>query len=205
MSRSKAPADEVTLSDRLRAVFKGVLDPAGRWLIRLGLSPNALTLIGFGGNVVAAYLLARGWFLAGGLVFLALSAFDALDGTVARLSQKVTRFGAFLDSTLDRYAELAVFAGLLYFYLGTGDALTTMVLFAAAAGSVLVSYTRARAEALGFTAKGGLLTRALRVIILGLALVLGFPAVGLWVIAILANFTAIQRIWIVYRQGDLDG
>jgi CDP-diacylglycerol--glycerol-3-phosphate 3-phosphatidyltransferase len=118
---------------------------------------------------------------------------------MARLRGEPTDFGAFIDSVTDRYSELIIFAGLLYFYLHAGNMLMAMFVFAAAAGSVLVSYVRARAQSLGYEAKEGVLTRAERFAVLIPSIILGYPSVGVVVVALLANFTALQRILVVRR------
>lgn len=189
-----------TLTDLLRLRFKGLLDAAGGFLNRLGIAPNTLTLAGLAGNLVGAIFLARGEFLVGGIILLLMGPLDALDGTMARLRGEPTAFGGFIDSVTDRYSELLIYGGLLLHFSLLGDLTLSMVTFAAAAGSVLVSYTRARAQSLGYEAKGGLLTRAERFIVLIPSLILGYPAVGLWLVAIFSNITAIQRILSVRRQ-----
>jgi len=189
-----------TLTDQLRMRFKGSMDLAGGFLNRLGIHPNTLTLAGLAGNFLAAMFLARGEYLIGGLIALAMGPVDALDGTMARLRGEASNFGAFVDSVSDRYSELLIYGGLLTHYLGSGDSLYVGLTFAAAAGSVLVSYNRARAESLGFQAKIGILTRMERFVILIPSLVLGFPWVGIGIIAVMANVTALQRIISVRRQ-----
>ncbi len=189
-----------SFTDQLRVIFKKILDPIGAFLNRVGISPNALTLIGLAGSVVAAFFLASSKILLSGLVLSLTAPLDALDGTMARLRGEPTKFGGFLDSVVDRYSELIVFSGFLYYFLAQKDALMVGLVFAAAAGSVLVSYTRARAEGLGFEAKGGILTRLERYIVIILSLLLGFPKIGIVIIAIFANLTALQRILQVHRQ-----
>jgi CDP-diacylglycerol--glycerol-3-phosphate 3-phosphatidyltransferase len=125
---------------------------------------------------------------------------DALDGTMARLRGEASDWGAFVDSVSDRYSELLVLGGLLYHFSYTGQHLLGMVAFAAAAGSVLVSYVKARAEAQSFSAKEGILTRAERYLVLGPSLLFNIPSVGVWIVAILANLTALQRILVVRAQ-----
>jgi CDP-diacylglycerol--glycerol-3-phosphate 3-phosphatidyltransferase len=196
----RARSTRLTLTDLMRAWFKFVLDPIGGFLNRLGLMPNTVTLIGLAGTLVASILLARGNFLVGGILVFAMGPIDALDGTMARLRGEATEFGAFVDSVTDRYAELLIFGGLLVYFLGQGDILAATLVFAAAAGSVMVSYVKARAEGLHFEAKLGLLTRMERYLVMVPSLILGYPKVGLWIIAILANLTALQRILHVRRQ-----
>ncbi len=189
-----------SFTDQMRVRLKGVLDPMGAFLLKLGITPNMMTVFGVLGTLIGAVFLARGEMLVGGLFILIFSAFDALDGTMARLRGETGKFGAFLDSVTDRYSELFVLGGLLIYFVSKGDTLATVVIYAAAAGSVLVSYTKARAESLNFNANVGLLTRVERYIITVLFLLLGQPMIAVWVIAIFANVTALQRIWKVYQQ-----
>lgn len=189
-----------TFTDFLRAKFKNILDPIGRFLNNLGLTPNMMTIIGLMGNIIAAIFIARGSIVLGGFLVLLTAPIDAIDGTMARLRGRVTRFGAFLDSVSDRFAELFVFGGLLYYYIGQQNTIASMLAFIAAAGSVMVSYTRARAEAVNYNAKIGLMTRIERYIILVPMLLINRPIYALWILAIFANFTAIQRIWAVRKQ-----
>jgi CDP-diacylglycerol---glycerol-3-phosphate 3-phosphatidyltransferase len=188
------------LTDHMRGVFKGVLDPIGAFLNGLGLYPNTITILGLIGNTIGAICLALGQMTIGGLLILLMGPVDALDGTMARLRGMASEFGAFVDSVTDRYSELVIFGGLIYYYVDQGDPLATLLVFTAAAGSVLVSYVRARASSLGVDTKVGLLTRMERYLVLVPALVFGRPLWGLWIIAILANITAIQRIVDVRRQ-----
>lgn len=190
----------MTLTDRLRARSKGVLDPIGTFFNRLGLMPNTMTILGLVGNAVGAVFLALGHMTIGGLIILAMGPVDALDGTMARLRGMPTEFGAFVDSVADRYSELVIFGGLIYYYLTQAAWLLVIVSFAAASGSVLVSYIRARAASLGMDTKVGVLTRFERYLVLAPALVFNIPWLGVWIIAILANLTALQRILDVRRQ-----
>jgi CDP-diacylglycerol---glycerol-3-phosphate 3-phosphatidyltransferase len=192
--------ERISFTDFLRARFKGVLDPIARFLNKLGLKPNTVTILGLVGNAIGAYLLATGNIRIGGIIILIMGPVDALDGTMARLRGEATIFGGFVDSVTDRYSELVILFGLLVYYLQRQDWLACGLLYLAAAGSVLVSYVKARAEALGFDAKVGILTRVERYLVLAPALVLNIPIVALWIIAILANFTALQRILHVRKQ-----
>lgn len=191
---------KLTFSDLLRLRFKWFLDPVGGFLNSLGLQPNTMTLLGLAGNAVGAFFLARGNMLVGGLLVLLMTPIDALDGTMARLRGEASDFGAFVDSVSDRYAELLILGGLLYHFTQQGDSLAMVMTYAAAAGSVLVSYNKARAESLGFDAKIGVLTRVERYLVLAPALVFNLPFLGVTLIAVFANITALQRILHVRRQ-----
>lgn len=188
-----------TLTDQIRERFGGLLDPIAGFLNRIGLYPNTVTLIGLAGNVLAAYFLAIGSFFAGGLLVLLTGPIDALDGAMARLRGEPTNFGAFVDSVTDRYSELIVLGGLIAYYLLNANPLWAGMAYVAAVGSVLVSYIRARAESLGYKPKGGLLTRMERYFVLVPSLIFGHPAIGIAIIAVLANITALQRIIFVRR------
>src|SRR5512141_99494 len=192
-----------TLTDYLRLWFKWFLDPVGGFFNRLGITPNAMTMLGLLGNTVGAYFLARGQMLTGGLFVLLMTPIDALDGTMARLRGESGDFGAFVDSVTDRYSELIIYGGLLYYFLNRAEPLGGLLVFGAAAGSVLVSYVKARAEALGYEAKIGLLTRVERYLVLAPSLVFNQPIIGLAIIAVFANITALQRIWHVRAQAHV--
>jgi CDP-diacylglycerol--glycerol-3-phosphate 3-phosphatidyltransferase len=191
-----------SFTDMMRVRMKVVLDPIGSFLNGIGLTPNMMTMLGVFGNLVAGVFLARGDMLMGGLFILVFAAFDALDGTMARLRGQPSAFGAFLDSVTDRYSELFVLGGLLIYFVSIGDTVTTIGIYLAAAGSVLVSYVKARAESLKFNASVGILTRVERYIVTVLFLLLGQPIIAVWVIAVLANITALQRIWKVRQQAS---
>jgi CDP-diacylglycerol--glycerol-3-phosphate 3-phosphatidyltransferase len=178
----------------------------GRVVAGWGLSPNTLTLIGLLLNVIVAAVIALGHPWAGGVLLLLASAFDMLDGAVARASDAVTRFGGFFDSTLDRYSEIVVFLGLLVYLLGTPEArVGSLLVFAAAVGSLMISYARARAEAAGYAASVGVLPRPERVILLAISLLVGHPLWALWVLAILTHVTAAMRIAHVWRASEQRG
>ncbi len=195
-----AKIEKISFTDRLRIRFKGILDPIGAFLNRLGLTPNMVTVLGLVGNIFSAVLLAQGYIVWGGVTVLLMWPVDALDGTMARLRGDPSDFGAFVDSVTDRYSELFVFGGLLYYFISRDELLASMLIFLSASGSVLVSYTRARAEGLGYSAKNGILTRVERYLVLVPGLVFNIPLVSLWILAVFANFTALQRIWHVRQQ-----
>ena len=190
-----------TFTDRLRIIFKGVLDPIGTFLNGLGLTPNAITLLGLAGTAAGAYFISQGKMTTGGIVLLLFVLVDALDGTMARLRGESSDFGGFVDSVSDRYAEFITFGGLLYYFLSQGNYPGVMITFVATGGSVLVSYVKARAEGLGFTAKVGILTRVERYFVLIPLLIFNQPFAAVSVIAVLGNITAFQRILHVRVQG----
>lgn len=194
------PKRRLTFSEMMRIRFRGILEPIAGLLNRLGLMPNTMTIIGLVGNSCAAILLARGEMTWGGILILLFGVIDALDGTMARLRGMDGHFGAFVDSVTDRYSELVTFGGLLYYFLTTSNELACMLVFAAAAGSVLVSYVRARGESLGWLTTIGILTRLERYLVLAPTLIFNYPMIGLWIIALFANVTALQRILDIRRQ-----
>jgi len=194
LEQAANPKKTTTLSDNLRVRFKGVLDPIGAFFNQLGIHPNTMTILGLIGNAIGAIFLALGHMTIGGLIILAMGPVDALDGTMARLRGETSAFGAFVDSVTDRYSELVIFGGLLFYYVQQGNLLGAILVYLSAAGSVMVSYTRARGQSLGYDTKVGLLSRFERYMILAPALILNYPIVALWILAILANFTALQRI-----------
>jgi CDP-diacylglycerol--glycerol-3-phosphate 3-phosphatidyltransferase len=194
----------MSLTDFLRQTFKGVLDTLGGFFNRLGIMPNTMTILGLIGNTIGAYLIIRGEIMWGGIFVLIMGPIDALDGTMARLRGQPSQFGAFVDSVTDRYSELVIYGALLIYFLNTGSQAGCILVYLAAAGSVLVSYIRARAEGLGFDAKVGLLTRVERYLVVAPGLVFNFPLLAMGIVAILANFTAVQRIIYVRRQAYLE-
>ncbi|TMC51146.1 MAG: CDP-alcohol phosphatidyltransferase family protein [Chloroflexi bacterium] len=168
----------------------------------LRVTPNMLTLVGLVISAGAGLLVAVGQLVPGGVVLLLAGAFDILDGAVARVTGKVYRYGAFLDSTTDRYAEGFTYMGLLWYFIFNGHhTVEPMLVIAALTGSLLVSYVRARAQSLGFVCEGGILARPERVVITVLGLLINPILVPmLWVLAVLTNLTAVQRIFLVWRQ-----
>ena len=170
-----------------------------RWLQSVGVTPNMISFTGFALTVGAAALLATGSFRIGGGLLWVAAMFDMVDGTLARLSQTESKFGAFLDSTLDRYSESITFLGLAVYYANESNAQTPLLLiFLTLVGSWAVSYTRARAEGLDIECKVGILQRPERLVLLIAALILGLVLPALWLLAIMTNLTAVQRIHEVY-------
>ncbi len=170
-----------------------------RFLARLGISPDQVTLAGFFIILFASGLLLLGYPLAAGIVFLLGSTFDMLDGALARLERHTTAFGAFLDSTFDRLGEGVLCTAMAYHFASAGDALAVTGVMLAMLGGTLTSYTRARAEALGIDCTAGWITRPERVILLGAGLILDLLAAAVYLLAVLALWTALQRIHHVYK------
>jgi CDP-diacylglycerol--glycerol-3-phosphate 3-phosphatidyltransferase len=187
--------EKLTFTDQMRKRFKGLLDRIGGGINRLGIMPNTMTIIGLIGNTIGAYFIATGQMTIGGIIILLMGPVDALDGTMARLKGEPSEFGAFVDSVTDRYSELVIFGALLIYYATVGDILYALLAYLAAAGAVLVSYTRARAQSLGYETKVGVLTRFERYLVLAPCLVFNIPGAALWILAVLGNLTALQRIW----------
>ena len=176
-----------------------LIDPPVRLLAALGVSPAAVTIAGLLGSVVAAVLIGRGELLAGGIVSLVAGALDMFDGALARRTGHASPFGALLDSTLDRISEAVVLFGVLVYELDRGNDEEALLVFVALAGSMLVSYVRARSESLGVALTSGLFARPERVVVLGAALITGWMQLGLWVLATVSVATALQRLWLASR------
>jgi CDP-diacylglycerol---glycerol-3-phosphate 3-phosphatidyltransferase len=188
------------ISELIGAQIRGYTLRIGEFLSRMGLTPNALTAIGLVLNVLVAAVIATGHLVPGGILLLIASGFDMLDGAVARASGTVTRFGGFLDSTIDRYSEAVVLGGVLLYVLGTGDYwLGSLLVFTATIGSIMISYARARAEAAGWKASVGLLARPERVVVLAIGLLTGYVIPALWILAIGTQLTVVTRMAHVWR------
>lgn len=196
-------------TDSGRVVARQVFTPVARVLLRLGVSPDAVTVVGTVGTSAAAlYFYPRGELWVGTLVICLFVFSDSLDGTMARLAGRPSTWGAFLDSTLDRVADAAIFCGLALWYAGEGDDLSmAAVALAALVGGLLVSYARARAEGLGADASKGIAERTERLVLTlaaaGLSGLFDTPwilQVGLVLVAFLAWVTVLQRIWAVRGQ-----
>jgi CDP-diacylglycerol--glycerol-3-phosphate 3-phosphatidyltransferase len=173
---------------------------------RLPVTPNQITVLGTALTFVAAVLTAGGQLRWGGVVLAFAGTFDILDGALARSSKRGYPYGAFLDSTLDRYSEGAMYIGLVAYFVSAGGPLERWLVLAtvaALAGSFLVSYVRARAQSLGFTCETGLFARPERVVVTVIGLIFGgvVLAAVVFLLAILTNLTALQRIREVWLQG----
>jgi len=188
------------ISQWVRRVTRWFIVPIARFMGRLGISPNLLTVIGFLLNIGVAYVLALGNLQIGGILVLAAAAFDGLDGTLAREMKQSSRFGAYLDSVMDRFSESTIYGGLLILYIREPNTELAILIYAAIIGSLLVSYARARAEGVGVECKVGLFTRIERIAVLVIGLLTKQMRIALWVLAIFANLTAIQRVVYVWRM-----
>jgi CDP-diacylglycerol--glycerol-3-phosphate 3-phosphatidyltransferase len=171
-----------------------ISDPVARVLLRLRVRPNQLTVLGLCCSAVAAAAFATDRQRVGGMVLALAGIVDLLDGAVARASGQVSPFGAFLDSVLDRYSDLLVLAGLVILFVRLEALVDVVATLAAMIGTVMVSYTRARAESVGVACRVGLMERGERLLTLVFGAVFGVLAVAVWAVAILANLTAIHRI-----------
>lgn len=190
----------MTISDSIGRGAKVILDAIVWTLTRLHIHPNTLTVTGMLISVTAAYALAYGHFAWAGLILIFAGLFDMLDGAVARISNRETAFGAFLDSVLDRYSDMIVLLGLTIYY-GRNDRLPYVVLVGTVImGTVLTSYARARAESLIPKCKVGFLERPERVVLLIIGGLSGRMEAVLWVLAILSNWTVIHRILYVRKE-----
>jgi phosphatidylglycerophosphate synthase len=158
------------------------------------IHPNYLTALGLAINAVAAVLFARGNFWAAGWVVVGAGLFDMVDGRVARLTNTVTAFGAFFDSVVDRYSDIALYIGLLVYYARAERFFYVVLVALVMAGSVMISYTRARAESLIPTCKVGFLERPERIVLIIIGALWNRMAAVLWIIAVLSNITVIHRI-----------
>jgi Phosphatidylglycerophosphate synthase len=152
------------------------------------------------GNCLAGYFLTIGEVRLGGWLALLIGPLDALDGSLARLGGNPKPFGALLDSLADRVSEIAIMAGLLIYFLNQNHFYGAVLVFAALTGSLLVSYVRARAQALGCDPKLGILTRVERYLVTSLSLILMQPIIGLWILAILTYVTVFQRVWFAWKE-----
>jgi CDP-diacylglycerol--glycerol-3-phosphate 3-phosphatidyltransferase len=183
-----------------RALPRQITHPVVAVLARMGVTPNMLTVAQLIGGFGAAYIIAVGELMWGGVALLAAAALDAFDGTLARTTGRATKFGGVLDSTIDRLFEGAVLGGLLYYYLDRGDILEPMLVYTTIVGSICVSYVRARAEVEGISMYDGIFSRVTRIVVLAAGLVLGAPTLVLWVLAVMTLATVAHRLFIAYQR-----
>lgn len=195
--------------ERFRQFWTKILSPIAAGLLRIGVTPDAVTIVGtVGVSAAALYFFPRGQFLVGVLVITAFVFSDLIDGHMARTSGQSSKWGAFLDSTMDRIGDAAVFGGLVLWYAGRGDdhLMASVALYCLVLGAV-TSYARAKAESLGMTAKGGIAERADRLVAVlamtGLSGIFDLPilrTIVLWALALASTITVVQRMLAVRRQ-----
>jgi len=196
----------MNLQDIRRKLAYRITSPIVGILSKSGITPNTLTLTNLALNIVAAYVIATGHFLLGGVLILGSGLFDLLDGALARFTKQTTKFGAVLDSTVDRISEAATLCGLLIWYVPQeGATLKIALILAVLIGSFLVSYIRARAEGLGWQCQVGLFTRAERVIVLAIGLLINQIFVALCILALFVFVTVVQRLVYVWKQEKTKG
>ncbi len=192
-----------------RLIPQSFQDRFVKWLAPLtvlfsnwGLSPNTFTVAGVVITFFGAAALVMGYIRPAGVLILCGGLCDAIDGSLARTTGKASRFGALLDSAVDRYSEFIIYLGIGTYFINYEDYRSAAVTFLALCGSFMVSYARARAESLGFQAKLGFMQRPERIVLIGLGALIHLTAlkIAIWLVAFLANFTALQRIRFAYKQ-----
>jgi len=190
----------MTASRGIGLFFGAIIDRIVRWLALSRIHPNVLTFIGLLINIGAAFLFATGWFRCAGLVVIGAGLFDMVDGRVARATSQVTRFGGFFDSVVDRYSDLGLYMGLLVYYASINRFFYIVLTAIVMTGSVMVSYTRARAENTIPKCKVGFLERPERIVLIILGALANRMAAVLWVIAVLSNLTVIHRMIFTWQE-----
>lgn len=189
------------ISEPIGRVVRQYMLGVGRFFAGLGVTPNMATMIGFGLNAIVAIVLASGYPRLAGVLLLVASAFDMVDGAIARYTGKTSSFGGFLDSTVDRYSEIVVYIGLVVWLNTTdNDHLGSLLVLISATGALMISYARARAEAIGLKASVGLVARPERVVLLAICLILNLPMIALWILAVTTHITAVWRMVHVWRE-----
>jgi len=186
--------------------FVNLLTPLIKILTRRGINPNSFTLAGLIITSMAAVAFIMGHLRLGGFLILLGGLCDAIDGSLARFANRATPFGALFDSAVDRYSEFIMFFGIVVYFVMIKDWPTSVVIFFALCGSIMVSYSRARAESLGFDSKVGIMQRPERIVFLGLGALIHPVALkfAIWLVAIFANFTALQRIRHAHKQSKTE-
>lgn len=198
-------SEKLTLTDLLRARTAFIVNPIVAFLARYRFSPDALTVAGMAAHFFFAWLIATGQMRWAAVAIFFIAPLDALDGALAReLGRKQGGFGAFLDSTLDRLAEIILFGGFIFYFVEQENTLMLAIAYIAITGSLMVSYTRARAEALGLSGKVGILSRVERYAVMTIFLVLNLPQVAVAILAVFTYITVFQRMFHVWRQTRSD-
>jgi CDP-diacylglycerol--glycerol-3-phosphate 3-phosphatidyltransferase len=188
------------IEQKARDVSRPTLEAVSRWLAKWNVSPDAVTYLGLILTIGVAVLAALGEIRWAGVAYIVAAICDALDGTLARVSGKGSRFGAFLDSSIDRFEESIVFLGLSIYYAQVGGLYEIPLILVVSVGSLMVSYTRARAEAVGVACKVGFMTRPPRVVVMIAGLILDQVLIALIVLAVTTLFTASHRMYHVWRM-----
>jgi len=188
------------IEKKARDVSRPVLEKVGQFLARWNVSPNAVTYLGLVLTIGVAVIAAMGEIRWAGVAYIFAAVCDALDGTLARISGKGSRFGAFLDSTIDRFEESIVFLGLIIYYAQVGGLWEIPLILVVTVGSLMVSYTRARAEGVGVACKEGLMTRPIRVVIMIAGMILNQVLIVLIILAAASLFTTFHRMVHVWRM-----
>ena len=189
-----------TVRDYLRALLDRAAMPVAAVLLWCRVTPNQVSLTGVLLTLVTAALIVDGRLPIAGVMYILAASLDLLDGALARLAKLASRFGAFLDSTADRVSEGVVFAAIAYHFASRGQSVDAALAVLALLGSVLVSYTRARAEGLGLECKVGIMSRAERVLLVAFGLMLGLLPEAVYLLVALTAFSAMQRIMHAFRQ-----
>lgn len=204
MNRNIARAEQPkTFTDRARLLAAPMIDPIVTVLAAWKWSPNALTIAGMIGHFLTSWFIIQGQMVAAAFSLMLIAPLDALDGALARKRQLTQGgFGAFLDSTLDRLAEIILFGGFIYYFSQLQQTWLVILAYLAITGSLMVSYSRGRAEGLGFDGKIGLLGRLERYLILVAFLIINQPVICLILLAIFTYFTVAQRMIHVWRQAQ---
>src|SRR5581483_536397 len=191
---------DMTFTRGIGVVCGAIIDRIVRWLALSKIHPNVLTFIGLVINIWAAWLFSQGRMTAAGVVVIGAGLFDMVDGRVARATKQVTLFGGFFDSVLDRYSDLALFMGLLVYYASINRFFYIVLTAIVMTGSVMVSYTRARAECTIPKCKVGFLERPERVVLIIIGALADRMAPVLWVIAVLSNLTVVHRMIYTWQE-----
>ena len=198
------------LPNFIQDYYYRLLNPIVGFLIRRGIHPNLLTTFGLVFSILSAILLAKGYFFLGGLTIIVAGTCDLMDGKVARATGLGSKFGALYDSAIDRYSEVIMFFGVCFYFIVNEMYITSIAVFIAVTGSLMVSYIRAKSESLGLQCKVGLMQRQERIVFLASGALFGnitfvstYPLslmFAIWIIAISANYTAVQRLYYVWKE-----
>lgn len=208
-TKSKSKNNEESQSEVfplfIQRIYLTGLDPIVNFFIRFGVHPNTFTFVGLFLNFIGAFFLAMNSLAIGGFFIIIGGICDTLDGKIARASGLGSKFGALLDSSLDRYSEVIMFLGIAIYFVKNDFYFTSVGVFFALGGSMMVSYIRARAEGLGYNCRVGIMQRAERIVVIGLGALLSIffshwmLAISIWVVAVMATVTAIQRVMYIYN------